>query len=44
MGDNKQKKAKSEEIYIYDTEGRYTWHRSFIEAFEYMQESIERKE
>lgn len=44
MGDNKQKKVKSEEIYIYDTEGCYTWHSSFREAFENMQEPIARKE
>ena len=44
MGDNKQKKVKSEEIYIYDTEGHYTWYSSFTEAFENMAESITRKE
>ncbi len=44
MSDNKQKKAKREDIYIYDTEGHYTWHSNFREAFENMQESIARKE
>lgn len=44
MNDNKQKKTKRKDIYIYDTEGHYMWHSSFTEAFENMVESITRKE
>lgn len=44
MSDNKQKKAKREDIYIYDIEGHYTWHGSFREALENMTELITRKE
>lgn len=44
MTDNSKKNTKGKEIYIYDTEGHYTWHSSFREAFENIQESITRKE
>ncbi len=44
MGDSSKKNAQDKEKYIYDTEGHYTWHSSFAEAFENMTESITRKE
>lgn len=34
MSDSRDKNAQGKEIYIYDTEGHYTWHSRFIEAFE----------
>lgn len=44
MGDNSKKNTKGKVTYIYDTEGHYTWHSSFAEAFENMKEPIKRKE
>lgn len=44
MNDNSKKNTKGKVTYIYDTEGHYTWHSSFAEAFENMKEPITRKE
>ena len=44
MNDNSKKTAQSKEIYIYDTEGHYTWHSSFTEALKDVKDLITRKE
>ena len=44
MSDNSKKNTQSKEIYIYDTEGRYTWHSSFTEALKDVKNLITRKE
>lgn len=40
MGDNNSKNTKGKDIYIYDTEGNYTWHSSFAEALEDVRKSM----
>ncbi|GEM_PF-5237404 len=44
MDDSSKKNKRGKEIYIYDTEGHYTWHSSFREALEDVRKSITRKE
>lgn len=44
MGDNNKKNTHSKEIYIYDTEGHYTWHSSFTEALKDIKDLIVGKE
>lgn len=44
MGENRHEKAKGNDIYIYDTEGHYTWCSSFKEALENVAECTTRKE
>ena len=43
MSDSSKKNTQDKETYIYDTEGHYTWHSSFVEALEDIRMSI-RKE
>lgn len=44
MSDNSKKSTQGKEIYIYDTEGHYTWHSNFTEALKDIKDLIIRKE
>ena len=44
MDANSNKNTKGKDIYIYDTEGHYTWHSSFTEALEDIRRLIAGKE
>lgn len=44
MTDSSKKNTKDKVTYVYDTEGRYTWHSSFVEALKDIKDQITRKE
>lgn len=44
MNDNSKKNTKIKDIYIYDTEGHYTWHSNFVAALKDVKDLIVRKE